>query len=59
MERIGENPEGGSPFAQLTARRVLVPGFPYQIVYRLDSDDIRVIAIAHLRRRPGFWRHRR
>lgn len=58
-ERIGEKPEVGSPFAHLTARRVLVAGFPYQIVYRLDSDGIRIIAIAHLRRRPGFWRHRR
>jgi len=38
---------------------MLVPNFPYQVAYRLGSDDIRIIAFAHLRRRPGFWRHRR
>lgn len=59
MDRISEVPEAGSPFRQSGARRMLVAGFPYQIVYRLEADAIRVIAFAHLRRRPGFWRHRR
>jgi plasmid stabilization system protein ParE len=59
MNRIAEMPEAGSPFRDLKARRMLVAGFPYQVVYRIDSDDIRVIAFAHLKRRPGFWRHRR
>ena len=59
LNRISELPEAGSPFRNLKARRVLVAGFPYQVVYRIDADGIRVIAFAHLRRRPGFWRHRR
>ena len=59
MDRIAEMPEAGSPFRDLKARRMLVAGFPYQVVYPIDSGDIRVIAFAHLKRRPGFWRHRR
>ena len=59
LDRIAELPEAGAPFSDLNARRMLVTGFPYQIVYRIDSDGIRVIALAHLKRRPGFWRHRR
>ena len=59
LNRITEMPEAGSPFPNLNARRMLVAGFPYQVVYRIDGDDIRVIACAHLKRRPGFWRHRR
>ena len=59
MNRIADMPEAGSPFRDLKARRILVAGFPYQVVYRIDSDAIRVIAFAHLKRRPGFWRHRR
>jgi plasmid stabilization system protein ParE len=59
LNRIAELPDAGSPFRDLKARRVLVAGFPYQVVYRMDADSIRVIAFAHLRRRPGFWRHRR
>ncbi len=41
-------------------RRCLVSRFPYGIVYRQDEDEdfIVVIAITHLRRRPGYWRDR-
>ena len=59
MDRIAEIPEGGSPLGQPGARRMLVAGFPYQIVYSLEVDEVRVIAFAHLKRRPGFWRRRR
>jgi plasmid stabilization system protein ParE len=55
IERISHMPDAGSPLDQLKARRMLVTGFPYQIVYRVDSDEIRILAFAHLKRRPGFW----
>jgi toxin ParE1/3/4 len=59
IDRISETPEAGSSFGTLDARRMLVAKFPYQIVYRISADEIRILAFAHLRRRPGFWRHRR
>jgi len=40
-------------------RRVLVPRFPYQVVYRLTPTEIVVVAVAHLKRRPGYWKVRR
>lgn len=40
-------------------RRTLVPGFPYAVIYRADRDPIRVLAVAHLRRHPDYWRSRR
>lgn len=42
-----------------TIRRRLVPGFPYQVIYRADAVPLRVLAVAHLRRRPNYWRGRR
>jgi plasmid stabilization system protein ParE len=39
-------------------RRVLVRRFPYGLLYRIDADAIRIVAVAHVRRRPGYWRHR-
>ena len=39
-------------------RRVFVRGFPYQIVYSDISGQLRVLAVAHLHRRPGYWRAR-
>ncbi len=33
--------------------------FPYSLIYRLQDDTVRVIAIAHHSRRPGYWINRR
>ena len=56
--RIAEHPNAGSPMRR-GRRRVLVRRFPYAVVYRvLDTQRVRVTAVMHLRRRPGYWRHR-
>jgi hypothetical protein len=37
-------------------RRVLVGVYPYAIVYREISDgEIEIVAVAHLKRRQGYW----
>ena len=36
-------------------RFVLLTRYPYSLVYRVDGDDARVIAIAHSKRHRGFW----
>ena len=33
--------------------------YPYCVIYHQDSDRLVVVAIAHAKRRPGYWRHRR
>ena len=50
-------PLTGSPCTQNT-RRLLIKDFPFAVVYRNDKTGIMVYAIAHLARRPGFWRSR-
>ncbi len=39
-------------------RRVLVHGFPFQIVYGIAAETLWVFAVAHLRRKPGYWQSR-
>jgi toxin ParE1/3/4 len=39
-------------------RRLLLHRFPYQIVFIELSDHIFIIAIAHGKRRPGYWHGR-
>lgn len=39
-------------------RRALLPNFPYALVFFELSTEIRVIAVAHQSRRPGYWLHR-
>ena len=40
------------------ARRVRLDGFPYSVVYGLLGDRAIVLAVAHEKRRPGYWRRR-
>lgn len=39
-------------------RRFIVRKFPYSIIYEVHGDDVIVLAVAHGRRRPGYWRER-
>jgi toxin ParE1/3/4 len=57
IARIQEYPQIGSRIGRIE-RRVLVSDFPYQVVYRLDGPMIRIVAVGHLRRRPGYWHGR-
>lgn len=33
-------------------------GFPYSLIHRDAGPEVRIIAVAHQRRRPGYWRRR-
>jgi plasmid stabilization system protein ParE len=39
-------------------RRYRLGNFPYGIVYIIEDDQIVVLAVAHLRRKPGYWEPR-
>jgi plasmid stabilization system protein ParE len=39
-------------------RRFPLRKFPFGLIYRIDGDLIRIIAVAHRRQRPGYWRGR-
>jgi toxin ParE2 len=56
-ERILEFPSSGRPFGR-RLRRTLVRGFPYGLLYRVEPSRILIVAVAHLHRRPGYWRSR-
>lgn len=38
--------------------RVAVRRFSYHVIYVETADAVRVLALAHDRRRPGYWRDR-
>lgn len=39
-------------------RRLPMRRFPYSIIYYVRESEVRVLAIAHQSRKPGFWRGR-
>jgi hypothetical protein len=42
-----------------SVRRFLLKRFPFAIVYEVVSSDIQILAVAHARRRPQYWKKRR
>lgn len=41
-----------------TVRSKRVAGFPHRVVYFATEDTATIVAIAHARRRPGYWQDR-
>jgi|SRR5438067_971166 len=56
-EFVINHPRSGHPVA-FDVRTWPVNGFFYSIVYTLEGDEVFIIAVAHHRRRPGYWRAR-
>jgi plasmid stabilization system protein ParE len=42
----------------LKIRRALLPQFPYALVFLELKNEVRIIAIAHLKREPNYWLNR-
>ena len=40
-------------------RRCITGRFPYGVIYTKTDDSILILAVAHLKRAPGYWRSRR
>lgn len=57
VERIVSYPESGQRCYEYF-RRLLVPRFPFSVIYELLPEGILIVAVAHQRRRPGYWRER-
>lgn len=58
VERIRGLPHGWSPLGG-NIRRCQLRRFPYGVIYEPLESEIVIIAVAHLHRRPDYWRTRR
>jgi hypothetical protein len=43
---------------ELITRRALLSRFPYSAVFIELLTEIRIVAVAHVKRRPGYWLNR-
>ncbi len=46
------------PILEDNVRVKLLNPFPYSLLYSVEESEILVIALAHQKRRPGYWRDR-
>ena len=57
INQISVHP-GQFPDYVFGTRRMVLRRFPYLIVFRETTAGVEIIAVAHGRRRPGYWRDR-
>ena len=58
VELAASFPLAGSPHKHGT-RRVFPKKFPFSVVYLVGENEIVIFAVAHFKRRPGYWKSRR
>ena len=54
---ISSNPDAWQVVHGRIHRRLVVR-FPYALLYRIDINEIAILAIMHLHRRPLYWMNR-
>lgn len=57
LSAIAENPLARARIYR-SVRSSRIHGFPYRVIYLVDRDIVKVLAIVHDRRHPRVWRRR-
>ena len=57
VARIEQHPES-APSVLANARAVRIRRFPFDVVYRLQGEQLIIVAVTHQSRRPGYWKNR-
>ena len=55
---VVDHPLAGAVVGSVVRRR-MCQRFPYALLYSVNDEEIRILAVMHLRRRPGYWMGRR
>jgi hypothetical protein len=57
IQNILKYPNAWSILSRNT-RRCLTKRFPYGVIYQIKEDEVIIIAIMQLNRKPGYWANR-
>lgn len=56
-QQILQRPEGWSRYLHGT-RCYILRRYPFVVVFNKVAESVHVLAVAHARRRPGYWKQR-
>ena len=57
LAQVADFPDAAAPVRAGVHRRLLAK-FPYALLYSLRADEVRILAVAHQKRRPFYWHGR-
>ena len=52
---ILESPQRFRVVSEPDIRRYRLARFPFWVIYRIESNAVQILALAHVRKRPGYW----
>ena len=55
LEQIAKSPEQFPICDEEGFRFAILKRFPYRLIFRVAGDVVQIVAVAHSRRRPGYW----
>ena len=58
VRHISNFPQSARVVRGRSIRASVARTFPYSVIYRERGDEIVILAVAHHRRRPGYWKTR-
>lgn len=58
LRQIAESPNRFPLLLDPDIRSAKVKRFPYRVVYVIVDNTVEVLAVAHAKRRPAYWRRR-
>jgi len=44
-----------APLISPQVRRFILTGYPYDLVYGVQAEEVVILAVAHHSRQPGYW----
>lgn len=57
INRLSQYPYLGTPMDD-ELRGLVMPRFPFKVIYYVDLECIVIVSVAHQSRRPDYWRDR-
>ncbi len=57
VEQVAQFPDRWAKYISGT-QHYLLRRFPYVVIYRRKTESVQVIAVAHEKRNPGYWKAR-
>ena len=54
---IVKNPELW-PVYETGTRRYIMQRFPFAVIYLTSEEKVQIVAVAHCKRKPGYWKDR-
>ena len=56
IDTISHSPLSWAKVSEDGVRKFVLPRYPYSLLFKVRTDTVEILTIAHHRRQPNYWR---